>query len=221
MFSTFYHLNKHQQEVWSLISKFDSFDIKSIPYTEKCDTIMLIDEASNLNLDCDSIDMKFDVETCRPLIPSTDWRNSNDDRYTSKGSIINEKQHEAFLQFLVSDQNSEMQYLLENHFDLRDTFKRTMNESSQRKFRKLYSTHKPIVKTKLNKLLLAQIITSIHVRRGRAVKFKSTRYQLDFDILIKRNFNSLIWKQCIQDDSTKYRDFHKATSPREKDEMPP
>ena len=53
---------------------------------------MLIDEASNLN-----IDMKFDVETCKPSIPSTDWRNSNNDLHTSKGSVINEKQHEAFL----------------------------------------------------------------------------------------------------------------------------
>jgi ribonuclease HI len=75
MFNTFYHLKKHQQEVWSLINKFDSFDIKSIPYIENYDTI--IDEASNLNLDYESIDMKFD--TCRPSIPSTDWRNSNND----------------------------------------------------------------------------------------------------------------------------------------------
>ena len=94
MFNIFYHLNNHQREVWSLINKFDSFNIKSIPYTDNSDTIMLINEASNLNLDYDSIDMKFD--TCRPSIPSTDWINSNDDRYTSKGSIINEKQHEAF-----------------------------------------------------------------------------------------------------------------------------
>ena len=58
---------------------------------------MLINEPSNLNLYYDSIDMKFHVDTCRPMIPSIDWRNSNDDRYTSEGSIINEKQHEAFL----------------------------------------------------------------------------------------------------------------------------
>ena len=89
MFNTFYHLNNHQQEVWSLINKFDSFDIKSIPYTENSNTIMLIDEASNLNLDYDVIDMKFD--TCRPSIPSTSWRNSNDHRHTFKGSIFNEE----------------------------------------------------------------------------------------------------------------------------------
>ena len=94
MFNTFHQLNKDQQEVWNLISKFDSFDIKSILYTENSDTIMLIDEASNLNLD---YDMKFGADTCRPLIPSTDWKNPNDDQYTYKGSIINEKQHEAFL----------------------------------------------------------------------------------------------------------------------------
>ena len=79
MFNTFYHLNNHQREVWSLINKFDSFDIKSIPYTKNFDTIILIDEAANLNIDYDSIDMKFDDETCRPLIPSRHWRNSNDD----------------------------------------------------------------------------------------------------------------------------------------------
>ena len=52
---------------------------------------MLIDEAFNLNLDDGSIDMKFDVETWRPLIPSTDWRNPSDDQHISKGSIINEE----------------------------------------------------------------------------------------------------------------------------------
>ena len=109
-----------------------------------------------------------------------------------------------------------MQYRLENHFDLQDTFKRTMKESSQWKFRKLYSTHKPFVKTKLNKLLSAQIITSIHVRRGRAVKLKSSRYQLVVDIWIKRNFNSFIRKQCVQDDSTRYKYFYKIKNLREK-----
>ena len=84
---------------------------------------MLIDEASNLNLDYDSIYMEFDDETCKPLIPSTDWRNSNDDRCNPKGSIINEKQREVLLQALVSDQNSEIQDLLRNHFNLQDTFK--------------------------------------------------------------------------------------------------
>ena len=69
--------------------------------------------------------------------------------------MIKEKQHESFLQTLVSDQNSEMQYLLENHFGLQDTFKRTINESSQQKFRKLYSIPKLVVKMKFNKLLAA------------------------------------------------------------------
>ena len=91
MFNTFHHLNKHQQEVWNLISKFDSFDIKSIPYTENSNTIMVIDEASNLNPDYESIDLKFSFEICRPSIPSADWINLNNDRYTSNGSMIKEK----------------------------------------------------------------------------------------------------------------------------------
>ena len=97
MIITFYQPINYQREVWSLINKFDSFDIKSIPYIENYDTSMLIDEAFNLNLDDGSIDMKFDVETCNPLIPSIDWRNLNNDRNTFKGSIINEEQHEVFL----------------------------------------------------------------------------------------------------------------------------
>ena len=133
---------------------------------------MLIDEASNLNLDYDSIDRKLHIKRCRPSIPSIDWRNSNDDRHSSNGSMIKEKQHEAFLQALVSDQSSEMKYLLENHFGLQDMFKRKINESSQWKFRKLYSTPKPFVKMNFNKLLAARMITSIHARRGRAVKLK-------------------------------------------------
>jgi ribonuclease HI len=79
MFNTLYHLNNYQQEVWSLTHKFNSFDIKFIPHTDNFDTIMLVDEASNLNLDYDSIGMKFEVETSRPVISSIDWRNLNDD----------------------------------------------------------------------------------------------------------------------------------------------
>ena len=109
-----------------------------------------------------------------------------------------------------------MQYRLENHFGLQDTFKRTINESSQWKFRKLYSTPKPVVKMNFNKLLAARMITSINVRRGRVVKLKSTRYRLVVDIWIKRNFNSFIRKECIQDDSTRYRYFKNNESSRER-----
>ena len=62
MFCTFYHLNNYQQGVWSLINKFDSFNIKCIPHTKYYDTNMLINEASNLDLNDGSIDMRFDVE---------------------------------------------------------------------------------------------------------------------------------------------------------------
>ena len=92
-----------------------------------------------------------------------------------------------------------------------------MNGSSQQKFRKLYSTPKPVFKMKPNKLLVARIITLIHAIRGRVVKLKSTRYQLVVDILMKRNFDSHIRKQ--QDDLISYQEFHKVTSSRKNNTM--
>ena len=92
-------------------------------------------------------------KTCRPLIPNTDWRNSNDDQHIFKGSIINEEQPEVFLQALVSDQNHEIQDILENHFNHQGTFKSTMNEYLQQEFRNLYSSPKIVYKMKHNKLL--------------------------------------------------------------------
>jgi hypothetical protein len=92
---------------------------------------MLIDKVSNLNVYDGSIDMKFSIETCRPLIPSTNSRHSSDDQHVSKGSIVNKKQHEAFIQDPVSYQNPEIHDLLENHFSLQDTFRRPVNGSSQ------------------------------------------------------------------------------------------
>jgi hypothetical protein len=73
---------------------------------------------------------------------------------------------------------------------------------------------------KRNMLLEAQIITSIHIRRGRTVKLKFVRYQLVDDIPMKRNFDNHIWKQYIQANSIRYKDFHKTKSQREKDAMP-
>jgi hypothetical protein len=104
-----------------------------------------------------------------------------------------------------------MHYLLESHFGLQDTFKRTINESSQWKFRNLYSTPKPVVKMKFNKLLAARMITSIHARRGRAVKLKPIRCQVAIN-----KFNSCICRQCIHDYSTRNRDFRKKESMRER-----
>ena len=73
---------------------------------------------------------------------------------------------------------------------------------------------------KLNKLLAAQIITSIHVRRGRDVKLKTTRYQLVDEIFLKRNLDNHLWKQCIQANAIRYKFCHKTTSPGEKNAMP-
>jgi hypothetical protein len=62
-----------------------------------------------------------------------------------------------------------------------------------------------------NKLLAALMITSIHARRGRAMKLKSTRCQVAID-----KFDSHIWRQCIQYYSTRYRDFQNKESSRER-----
>jgi ribonuclease HI len=66
LFCTSYDLKNYQREVWSMINKFESFNIKSIPHTKNFDTNMLINEASNLNLYDVSIDTKFSTEICRP-----------------------------------------------------------------------------------------------------------------------------------------------------------
>ena len=86
--------------------------------------------------------------------------------------------------------------------------------------RKMCSSPKPFVKMKPNKLLEARIIISIHAQRGRDVKFKSTRYQLVDDILLKRNYDSHLWSKCIQAYVTRYQDFHGTASLRKKDVMP-
>jgi hypothetical protein len=62
-----------------------------------------------------------------------------------------------------------------------------------------------------NKLLATRMITSIHVRRGRAVKLKSISCQVVVD-----KFDNYIWRQCIRDYSTRYRDFHSIESLRER-----
>ena len=189
-----------------MINKFEAFNIKSTPHTNNYDADMLINVASNSNIYDNSIDKKFSVEICRPSIPSTNWRISNDDQHiiehlqsqdTSKGLIINEEQLESLLQAPILYENPEFRdplsnhiIRLENHSSLQDTFKRTMNGYLQRKLRKIYSSPKLVVKMKPNKLLAARIIISIHARRERVVKLKSAQYQLADDILLKRNFDS-------------------------------
>ena len=53
--------------------------------------------------------------------------------------------------------HSENQNILENHFGLQETFRRTMNGSSQWKFVNLYSSPKPVVKMNLYNSFTAQI----------------------------------------------------------------
>ena len=56
---------------------------------------------------------------------------------------------------------------------------------------------------KFNKLLAARMITSIQVRRGRAVNLKSTQYRLDVDIWIKKtltvSYGDNVFKIILRD----------------------
>ena len=52
------------------------------------------------------------------------------------------------------------------------------------------------------------------------MKLKSTRYRLVDDILLKRNFDSHLWKKCIQAYVARYQDCHRTTRLRKKDAMP-
>ena len=51
-----------------------------------------------------------------------------------------------------------------------------MNGYLQWKLRNIYSSPKPFVKNKPNKLLGARMIISIHARKGQVVKLKSARH---------------------------------------------
>ena len=84
---------------------------------------------------------------------------------------------------------------LENHFDLRDIIKKpwtykTANEdikSIRRKKHRILLSPNTLVKIKLNKLLAARIIVSIHARKGRTVRLKNMKDQLNDDIWLYQN----------------------------------
>jgi len=84
---------------------------------------------------------------------------------------------------------------LENHFDLRDIIEKpwtykTANEdikSLWRKKHRILFSPNPLVKIKLNKLLAARIIVSVHARKGRTVRLKNMKDQLNDDIWLYQN----------------------------------
>jgi len=83
----------------------------------------------------------------------------------------------------------------ENHSNLRDIIEKpwtykTANEDIKslrlKKHRRLSSPN-PLVKIKLNKLLVARIIVSIHARKGRTIRLKNMKDQLNDDIWLYQN----------------------------------
>lgn len=123
--------------------------------------------------------------------------------------MISDKQHGSLLQASVSKEKSKLRdpfpmniVRLENHFDLQDTFIKTMNNTSwkyevakeytkylRQRLQKIYPSSKPLVKIKLNKLLAARRIVSVHTLKRRVVRLKSVRCQLTYDILLQRSYD--------------------------------
>ena len=102
---------------------------------------------------------------------------------------------------------------LEDHFDLGGTLGRTwtyeaVNEdtkSLQWNIRKMLLSPKPLVKIKLNKLLASRIIVLVHARKGRTVRLKNMKCQLNDDIwLYQNNILGGSFLESQSDDSPNY-----------------
>jgi hypothetical protein len=102
---------------------------------------------------------------------------------------------------------------LENHSNLRDIIEKpwtckTTNEDIkslwQKKHRILFSPNL-LVKIKLNKLLAARIIVSIHARKGRTVRLKNMKDLLNDDIwLYQNNILGEVFPSARSGDSSNY-----------------
>ena len=80
---------------------------------------------------------------------------------------------------------------IQDHSDLRDiierswTYKTANTKSLRRKKQRIILSPNPLVKIKLNKLLAARIIVSVHARKGRTVRLKNMKDQLDHLVIPK------------------------------------
>ena len=86
-------------------------------------------------------------------------------------------------------------FKIENHSNLRDIIERswtykTTNEDTKylwQKKQKIQLSPKLLVKIKLNNLLVARIIFSVHARKGRTVRLKNMKIQLNDEIWLYQN----------------------------------
>jgi hypothetical protein len=144
------YLKNYQREVWDLISKFEAFNIKSIPRTMNFETDMLANVASNLCPSDGFSHDRFSVELIyRSSIPNniTNWRVFKYDEQTInflhfedtfKGSVIGDEQHEALFQDSALEEKPEPSNTmpknivkLEKLFDLWEKFKRLTNTKTR------------------------------------------------------------------------------------------
>ena len=84
---------------------------------------------------------------------------------------------------------------IEDHSDLRGRLGRTWTyevvsedtKSLWQKRQKILLSPKPLVKIKVNKLLVARIIISVHARKQMVVRLKYMTCQLNYDIWLSQN----------------------------------
>ena len=117
IYYTYHHLNNYKWEVWDLMHKFESFNIRFIPHLMKSKEGMLANAASNVSPSDDFTSDKLYVELIyRPSILNniTNCSIFDDDEQiinflhsedTFKGSIIDDEQHETLLQAFASKDN--------------------------------------------------------------------------------------------------------------------
>jgi ribonuclease HI len=147
------HLKCYQSEVWSLINKFFSFNINSIPRLNNTEADLLANVASKL-LPAEGLSPNaFSVELLfRPSVPDniTNWRVFDDDQKiinflhmeeTFQGAVIDEQTHDDNLcDFTVIPNPKPPEALsdmvnsipksiarLEKFYDFEDKFKKTVN----------------------------------------------------------------------------------------------
>jgi ribonuclease HI len=147
------HLKSYQSEVWSLMNKFSSFNINSIPRLNNAEANLLANVASKL-LPAEGLSPNaFSVELLfQPSVPDniTNWRVFDDDQQiinfmhmeeTFQGAVIDERTHNDNLHYFTVIPNPKspealsdmVNYIpksvvrLEKFYDFEDKFKMTVN----------------------------------------------------------------------------------------------
>lgn len=140
------HLNNYQREVWDLMYKFEAFNIRFVPRSLNSEAEMVANGTSNICPSTYFSHDKFFVELIYRmsiLDNITNWRTFEVDEKiinflhsedTFKGSIIDDEQHEAFVQDSALEDKPKYRNVMpkniikiEKIFNLQDKLKRPTN----------------------------------------------------------------------------------------------